>query len=217
MSEIPEWIGPKGPGTMIVVNGLKEKPILFKPELVKAILDGKKTQTRRIIKPQPFDPDKDYGKYFKELPEQWNCPYGKVGDVLWVRETWGLREKNNGVHTFQEPVYKADWLDIQHIRVFESVTVDGEQTEITQKWKPSIHMPRKYCRLRLKTTDIKVERLQDITTEGILAEGVGNPSKSDKRLLDMWIHLWDSINAKRGFPWESNPWLWVLKWPKVKK
>lgn len=209
---------------------MNERPILFKPELVRQILDGKKTQTRRIIKP---------GKKFILTEFDWNdgnprwikhCPYGKVGDILWVRETWceeeyyvpGSDRKEIKVY------YKADWLDLEHIKVV-AYTHDNleEGVELKRKWKPSIHMPKKYCRLRLLIKDVRVERIQDITVDDIIAEGIEykpfiNEMYKEKvfdsnirGLFEDWKKLWDNINAKRGFSWETNPFVWVLSYEKM--
>jgi len=194
---------------------MSEKPILFKPELVRKILEGEKTVTRRIVKPQPH-----YLLHDSELIVP-KCPYGEPGDVLWVRETW---TPNTGIwmqlYGDDKVLFKADFL------VKEPLT--------NVKWKPSIHMPKKYCRLRLRITDISVERLQDITDDEIKKEGIdipnldcgvcggeipdnfGNPCKDcDDALRNVWIETWNSINEKRGYSWESNPWLWRIEFEAI--
>ena len=206
---------------------MAEHPILFKPELVRAILDGKKTETRRIAKqihdgneycvttPCGNCADSDMcsdAPYFgMEL-----CPYGKVGDLLWVRETWcevedyELDYEQNITREYKVAMYKANYLK-------------NGGTAPKLKWKPSIHMPKKYCRLRLEITDIGVERIQDITNPSIEAEGIVpnleqinrmNGDYSQARRV-AWIELWDKINAKRGFPWADSPWVWVIKFKVV--
>ncbi len=181
---------------------MKEHPILFKGDMVRAILAGRKTETRRIIKPQP-----DEHGYWKHREGHMVhncdlhlcCPYGQAGDRLWVRETWTKRADGN-------IAYKAGPypMDVKH--------------DIC-KWKPSIHMFRKYSRITLEITKISVERVQDITDGSVAKEGIdwsstqiGNKHRSPA--IDKFASLWDSINKKRGYPWESNPWVWVIKFKK---
>lgn len=198
---------------------MKEHPILFNTEMVRALLDGRKTQTRRIVKPQPEYRENEsvpghYGTFF----HGWNldhsavtiediikyCPYGQIGDRLWVRETWQSNEEKTKF------IYKADYAG-------NGGFVCGE--DILLGWRPSIFMPKKACRLFLEIVDIRVERVMDITEEDSLAEGV-QPGKS----MSMGhIHtgkehfwgLWDSINKKRGFGWNINPWVWVVEFKRI--
>jgi hypothetical protein len=201
--------------------------------MVRAILAGKKTQTRRVVgsmhPPEFFGvrggPDENdplqWGYYVADgMP--WGgdgclvlargetghdrcvlslaCPYGDVGDRLWVRETWA--EVNGGAF------YKADepW---------------PEAYGPEPKWKPSIHMPRWAARILLEVTDVRVERVQDITEEDAKAEGVGDLRPDEEgpfavlALRDRFHRLWDSINAKRGFGWGTNPWVWVVEFKRV--
>ncbi len=197
------------------------KPILFKTEMVKAILDGRKTQTRRIIKPQPEkDPDgTKYNKsgywcaipgvgamtpvhYLKSL-----CPYGKVGDTLYVRETWA-RASEQRVRPPRAIVYRADWA-----KMFYDAGRNWALCEYDIKWRSSIHMPKACARLFLEITDIRVERVRDISVEDCLCEGTGyeNGEFYDNGYIDAFKTLWDSINKKRGFGWEVNPFVWVVE------
>ena len=141
---------------------MNEKPIIFNAEMVRAILEGRKSMTRRVIKPQP----KEYTEFTGSIPgmgwgkkrgrgSEWlqkYCPYGKAGDVLWVRETfmlgWGC--------TDDQPSYKADF----------------EDSNDMGKWKPSIHMPRWASRINLEILDIRVERVQEIGEGDAMDEGV---------------------------------------------
>lgn len=176
---------------------MKERPILFSTDMVKAILDDKKTMTRRVIK----HPE----KYERIRECDFCCPYGKVGQRLWVRETWDsdctcCNPKCNGV------IYKAGYSGVI----------------VPDKWRPSIFMPRWASRITLEITNIRVERLQEITEKDALAEGVDWYSIENKiEGIGRWIEgigrcqqafrkLWDSINTKRGYSWESNPWVWVI-------
>jgi len=146
----------------------KERPILFDGESVRAIIEGRKTQTRRVKKRE-------------------RCPYNK-GDVLWVRETWC-----HGLADHECWGYKATMT----YQCGEPIPNNGEH----KTWKPSIFMPKRYSRLRLLVEDVKVEPLQDITSEDVEAEGVHSQCFAER---------WDSINAKRGYSWESNPVVWVV-------
>jgi len=175
------------------VVAIRERPILFSAPMVRAILDGRKTQTRRVIKPQP--------PAGSSLRQPVKCPYGRPGDKLWVRETFGYCTKSGGHY-----LYKADG------EGFSTCHVEGG------KWKPSIFMPRVASRITLNVLDIRVERVQDITGADVLSEGVDN-GKSNPTMGVRWENmqrmafsdLWDSINAGRGFSWESNPWIWAVK------
>lgn len=201
---------------------IKQRPILFSTPMVQAILEGRKTQTRRIIKPQPrttFDPDfVDKEKLFGHPAFDWNscemnypamvkkCPYGKTGDELWVRETWASGfDASDGSPAI---AYKADC---------------PEQYQQFERWKPSIHMPKDACRLRLEITSVRAERLQVISQEDAFAEGVyaapHRPSNCGcKYHADMsnsrdcgicsYKLLWTKINGLES--WQSNPWVWVI-------
>jgi hypothetical protein len=128
------------------------------------------------------------------------CPYGKLGDHLWVRETFVYRSKHRRYY------YRADWPD------HEPYAHDG--------WKPSIFMPREACRLVLEITEIRIQRLHEITEEDAIAEGVDCVSLDDVRRQATWSrrqdfsNLWNKINKKRGFGWDMNPWVWALTYNK---
>jgi hypothetical protein len=211
---------------------MKEKPILFSTPMVKALMEGRKTQTRRVVKPQPII-DIESGRVFtghvpaKRSPYDINnwrepfaeqyCPYGQPGDLLWVREAF-MPPLSYGTVTGY--LFKADYEGLKEA-----------------KWKPSIHMPKGAARIRLRITEVRVERLKDITEEDTLAEGVASkgPSynskweenypirfKDYKNPCDMYIFrygiesfasLWQSINGPES--WESNPFVWVVKFEVV--
>ena len=229
------------------------KPIIFNGEMVRAILDGRKTQTRRVIKPQPTEQrdgvwyaGDDSGKaefcfwhdLIEEKPdEQIFCPCGKIGDLLWVRETFVIEHNYNlGDYDppFQDgrPVKYHDaeidtdpYWEQPHYRATdptpEFYIVDDYDPGCS--WKPSIHMPRWASRIALEITDVRVERVQDITDEDIMAEGFGyNQLRDDGRMkngfpiIDGFADLWDSINAKRGYPWGSNCWTWAISFKVIK-
>lgn len=191
----------------------KERPILFSGEMVRAILDGRKTMTRRVHKlPSGFvwadeskgevEPKKNAGIGESYSIDQFHSPYGNVGDRLWVRETWVQPECERG----QCPVYyRAD---------ARAVSILGEG----QKWRPSIFMPRWASRILLEITAVHIERLMDISEADAKAEGVrplyfgNNPQEF---FTDSFQQLWDSINASRGFRFDSNPWVWVIEFKRV--
>lgn len=191
---------------------VKERPILFSTPMVQAILSGRKLQTRRIVK--------DYMLQNNEDPEieeflkvtVLNCPYGKVGDLLWVRETIMNHKWIGEFH------YKAD-KDNSFIK------------EMKGWFIPSIHMPKEAARIWLEITDIKVERLKDISEEDAIAEGVEriadgfkNYAKIPKLISTLqcfdkayysYLSLWESINGFESS--ELNPWVWVITFKRVAK
>jgi len=192
---------------------MKERPILFNGEMVRAILEGRKTQTRRVVKGNPgrlgFSPFAcKEDDYLDEHGRQYSCPYGVSGDRLWVRETWCTNTSYNNWKPRDLPVGCPIWYRAQ---------ADDD----ISKWRPSIFMPRWASRINLEVKGVRVERVQDITEEGAMAEGVNaNPYyMSDGTIDDMmsisalanFEHLWNSINAKRGYGWETNPWVWVVE------
>jgi len=182
---------------------MKERPILFGGEMVRAILDGSKTQTRRVIKPQPDEAWTMQGPcvingHYADGPckSDLRCPYGKSGDRLWVKETFMPLTKGFA--------YRADGLINEK---FPGIN-----------WQPSIFMPRSASRIMLEIESIRVERVQDISEEDAIAEGCGYYDKPDDfPLLPLqdFCDLWDSINEKRGFGWKDNPWVWVIEFQAV--
>lgn len=197
---------------------MNERPILMNAFSVKAILNGRKTQTRRVIKPQPVlgQPWKNWtvDPEYMDLPRAY-CPYGIPGDRLWVRETWNGEEMGK---TPRAVVYRADVGDDW----FQCPCGCGSRQQVT-RWSPSIFMPRWASRILLDISRVRVERVRDISYEDIDAEGTppvpGQISyRNDyyQRLKD-FEHLWDSLYAKRGFGWAINPWVWVIEWPQYTK
>lgn len=188
---------------------MNEHPILFSSEMVRAILEGRKTQTRRVIKPQPYW---EVGRDIMQYPL--DCPYGQPGDRLWVRETWASHPQLNKV--------KPKHLNCAEI--YYRATCDNDSH---YSWRPSIHMPRWASRITLEVTGVRVERVRDITAEDAVKEGWqedcgwdnftnGQVFRSDTpvSVID-FAYLWDSINAKRGHSWESNPWVFVVEFKVV--
>lgn len=198
-----------------------QRPILFSGPMVRAIRDGKKTQTRRVIKPQlPEDATEVAYWWHGELPEEnsapagvyyhtpsgllsQKCPYGKPGDQLWVRETWAYTNDYDGNYLLdgRKALYRAD----------------EETCIVPSRWRPSIHMPRRISRITLDISDVRVERVQDISEDDALAEGVTfaeHPKTADAPFMydfaTRFRWLWNSINEARGYGWDSNPWVWVV-------
>ncbi len=189
------------------------KPILFNTDMARAILDGRKTVTRRPIKPQPANKDDiiykhdECGKCFispddDSYPEtKVKMPY-KVGDILYVRETW----HNIGPSSARDYVYKAD----------DPLGAD--------KWCPSIHMPKEVARIFLRVTDVRVERLQDITINGLQEEGILNDgyisqyASMTTTAFEDFKDLWNNTVKKSDFDkygWEANPWVWVIEFERL--
>ena len=243
---------------------MKELPILFSGPMVRALLDGRKTQTRRIVKSSRAWPigfiggrgDRDdpscYGFEDFNSGEWWTLkadgsadmnqipsPYGRVGDRLWVRETWG-------------EFIDTDIIDGQTHELGRDTLyrADGENHQRCTPWRPSIHMPRWASRLTLEVTDVRVERLQDISEEDAIAEGVESidfereerdwsicPKCGGTRLhealgpnggimfdvdcrecdthVKRYRHLWDSLNAARGYGLDANSWVWVVEFKRI--
>lgn len=230
---------------------MKARPILMSAPMVQALLAGRKTQTRRAFKEQPsflqiyryknkevYDGEARqwcwHGKIWdnifdfisNRLPMLAYCPYGKPGDLLWVRETWGIYQRGDStphgnpidpayVYRANNENYKPDIPDYAVIEPW--------------RWRPSIHMPRRASRIALEITNIRVERLQDISHDDAATEGciVGTASGrvfnnfTDLRLSpllgvpcwkncrDWYADLWESINGADS--WDANPWVWVIE------
>ena len=199
---------------------MKERPILFSGEMVRAILEGRKTQTRRVVKNlaeatmnmlkkcssvkiKGAKTILDFGHKSLELNSEifFKCPYGKVGDRLWVRESFCTA-----------PVIEED--DAPYLYMAD---MDGLCLE-NIRWKPSIHMPREASRILLEITDIRVERLNDISEEDAVKEGLDSShssfSCSGLFAKQKFQKLWESINGAGS--WEKNPWVWVVEFKVVK-
>jgi hypothetical protein len=173
--------------------------------MVRAILDKKKTQTRRIVKDTALDwlaPDM-FTPEFVASPENNLCPYGKVGDILWVRETWWKRpfltrkDLKDGADTWPEYEYETE-----KIMAWD----EAELKHYGWKRMPSIFMPKEACRIRLRIESIRIERLHDITEEDASSEGVSIDTFLDLSAKDNFKALWDKINGN----WDSNPFVWVI-------
>jgi hypothetical protein len=189
---------------------MKERPILFSAPMVRAILDGKKTQTRRVIKQQPTNAPgaPNLQAWFEEMDDGFiRCPYGQPGDQLWVRETWNCIDTGRLTQ-------RQDWVRYR--------ATDGDE----MYWRPSIFMPRWASRITLKVTAVRVERVQDITNNDARLEGVAVPHPGishipneaglwEQQYIVCFRALWNEINAKRGYGWDVNPWVWVVEFRKI--
>ncbi len=232
---------------------IREKGLIFNSEMVRAILDGRKTQTRRPIKWKqtrfteigeredgskwPWSEDAEHACDF------WHpCPFGAVGDRIWVRETWGVVS-----HAFSDDGLMIDWVPDRPTTAIHEMpfgngyysghaiyAADGDFTwgdddgyeDGRSCWKPSIHMPRAASRILLEITDVRVERLNAISEEDARAEGIidggclncGEPepcgcANPEPDATDAFAYLWQSIYGQDN--WNANPWVWVIEFKRV--
>lgn len=228
----------------IAKQQVKERPILFSSPMVRAILAGRKTQTRRVIKPQPklewvkcddpghvwlFDPGEKYRfKLCVGDPKVWDyCPYGKIGERLWVRETWAEVYRLNGKEFSVIPPTGKQQQDAMRMVIYRA---DGYPDNLAASWRPSIFLPRKHSRITLEITSVRVERLKEISEADAIAEGLEAWSDPPRvttthyglKVADVWetdprkayARLWDTINGKK-FPASCNPWVWVVEFKRV--
>lgn len=226
--------------------------MIFNGEMVRAILDGRKTQTRRIMKNQPAGDYPDTPALIRSVDGgfQWyghygessifNCPFGAVGDRIWVRETWGVVS-----HELDEDGRIQPWIPDRPATAIHEMpfgngyytghaiyATDGKFTwgdddgyeDGRSCWKPSIHMPRAACRILLEVTSVRVERLNSISQEDAQAEGMEltgwRPTYSDPDSggevwtpYDNFAQLWESIYGEDS--WKANPWVWVIEFKVV--
>jgi len=218
---------------------MKERPILFNGEMVRAILDGRKTQTRRMVKPQPrvvhsihSDASITTNRIFRKGDQRIHSPFGTSGDRLWVRETWGLMSYRD----------TTDWCgysikDVSEAELREQFLVEHAANwnlpNESAYWRPSIHMPRWASRITLEITGVRVERVQDITEEDAMKEGceeaslehvedcedadcalAGGPHDCCGYLVSAKLRfkgLWQSTHNN----WDANPWVWVYEFKRI--
>jgi hypothetical protein len=216
---------------------MKERPILFTGAMVRALLDGSKTQTRRIMKPQPEVRPGSEGKHWWPatsfqsmltiqdcaLPGYEGiageaCPHGGRGDRLWVREATEIDEQTSDkvilsrYSADRAPVLLAGCADVE----FNGTVAHWDYSRRT---RPSIHMPRWACRIELEITDVCVERLQDISQADCIAEGAPGGHGSipgynySATPYEHYKHIWESINGAGS--WDTNPWVWVIGFRRI--
>ncbi|MJN96019.1 hypothetical protein DNX92_05000 [Salmonella enterica subsp. enterica] len=202
---------------------MKERGMIFNGEMVRAILDGRKTQTRRIMKNQPAGDYPETPALIRNVGTgfQWhglygessifNCPLGSIGERIWVRETFRVHSRATDVATL---VYRASvrnsWTEQTH-RVPVAVC---NKPATPEKWTPSIHMPRWASRLLLEITDVRVERLNNISECDAKAEG--GPTECTligDKYFPGFRSLWKSIYGEES--WDANPWAWVIEFKRV--
>lgn len=223
------------------------KPILFNTEMVRAILDGRKSCTRRLVKPQPdgkhtyplgFVTDstekKEVGCFGFGIDEyggsiQYAKPPYLGGDIIYIRETW--------TEECGKYYYRADY-DSDYLDPCETLSggypascrnhpgCDGCMATSTRiHWHPSIHMPKEAARIWLKVTDVRVERLQEITAESALTEGAdkyihANGTLNEDQTITSFIGIWNSTIKKSDldrYGWDANPWVWVIEFERCEK
>ena len=196
---------------------MNTKPMIFTAENIRGIRDGRKTMTRRVIKPQPSEgglewctaADGAFGAWQDPLllldehsedggPCQRVCPYGVPGDLLWLRETWGAWP------------YMGGGIQTETVR-YRATDNPPDDPHNAWRWRPSIHMPRKFSRLTLRVSNVRVERVQDISAWDAMKEGL-SPGTD---IIARFEYLINSINGPRGFYWMDNYWVWIIEWDKV--
>ncbi|MDS7839297.1 hypothetical protein PTQ46_03575 [Klebsiella michiganensis] len=208
---------------------MKERGMIFNAEMVRAILDGRKTQTRRPVRFPVLDKNLGCELAGNELAGELsagnylNSAFGKPGDRIWVRETFRVHSRATDVATL---VYKASvrnsWTEQTH-RVPVSVC---NKPATPEKWTPSLHMPRWASRILLEITGVRVERLNAISEEDARAEGIidggclncGEPepcgcANPEPDATDAFAYLWQSIYGQES--WNANPWVWVIEFERV--
>ena len=213
---------------------MKEHPILFSGPMVKAIMEGRKTMTRRVIKPQPTKGETvcswtcngkllDWGIADADgdpLDVSLKCPYGIPGDLLWVREAFATRPLPDGG---EQVLFKEQFRNLWSVLQLEQFIEERGMAKPDIKWKPGMFLPRELSRLTLRVTAVRVERVQDISGMDAKREGVNIPAHMPQDGADLdWAKkefalLWDSINAKRGYGWDANLWVWVVSFEKLKE
>jgi hypothetical protein len=213
------------------MSAIKERPILFSGEMVRAILDGRKTQTRRAVKQWDVLFSLDDVGIWDGLGDEgdWlasRCPYGRPGRRLWVREAFAVAQVATPTTPIKEKiVYRADMPD------------DYDMFGIPAKrWTPSIHMPRSASRILLEVVSVRVERLHAMTIDDLVAEGIGDPLEDPESVVGQafcraehaaiggvplkhhpeiygYAALWDAINGPGA--WDTNPWVWVVEFRRL--
>lgn len=198
----------------------RERPILFSAPMVRAILDGRKWQTRRIVNPQPTISDGRWTwpsskcQSMVEIREMSGLgPYGGRGEHLWVKETWGLHAFGDETDWYRGSIrgLSGDQIQTQHKLAHRA---DWGPLQEGCFWRPSIFMPRWASRTLLEVTEVRVQRLQDISEDDARAEGVDEVKDKVPTARDAFRLLWESINGDRA-PWASNPWVFAVSFRRL--
>jgi hypothetical protein len=205
---------------------MKEKPIIFSSPMVKVILEDKKDMTRRVVKGLPctdtngsvnidgfwFIPERDKDHAFDGV-----APYC-VGDILWVRETWRCMGFDDADPSETKKIlvqYKdktSRWVDFNDVERWKKYAV------CLAGWKPSIFMPREASRISLEVKHVRLERVQSISERDAVREGMPESMTGASDYSRRCFHsLWDTLNAKRDYGWDKNPWVWAIEFGRVKQ
>lgn len=220
------------------MSTITDRPILFNGPMVRAILEGRKTVTRRPVKATkahadgfmmldhgkgwwPYNAFGDFASDHEGMEYPIACPYGKPGDRLWVRETWYCDhfEVQQGPYLRPADMHDLDQSreDGELVYAADSLTPYEQEQPV---WKPSIHMPRWASRILLEVTDVRIERLQDISRADIRAEGLQCPPElaSDDvspNYRDWYPAAWRELWESTGGDWDANPWVWVVEFKQI--
>jgi hypothetical protein len=208
---------------------MKQRPIIMTAESVRAIEGDCKTQTRRVIMPQPTG---GFLGFIRERKTHWfrgetrtlevKCPYGQPGDRLWVRETWACVKWFDHFKPSEIPKGDERWPSV----FFSAWTGAARNAWCRGKWRSARFMPRWASRFTLEVISVRVERLNEISKEDAKAEGmycgfIGGSYDFPIGPYDAYTanyrKAWDEINAKRGYPWESNCWVWVIEFKRIEQ
>lgn len=194
---------------------MKERPILFSAPMVRALLAGTKTQTRRVVKITHRTPGlaaclaPPAGMRTRTSLAAELCPYGHPGDRLWVRETFARIDGQT-----------RPWIETDYQATYTHGDRLGDTLGIKKRWTPSIHMPRHASRITLEITSVRVERLQEISEADAQAEGwtrrpevSTDPQVHKEAARDWFMDLWESINGPGS--WDANPWVWVIEFRRL--
>ena len=206
---------------------VRERPILMSGEMVRAILDGRKTQTQRVVRPQPAERFTE-----PQIGPGWICTWWRVdddlndwhdvrlpfqpGDLLYVRETWRITNAYDVLSPKESVHFVGE--DCEGFIQYQADGIKPDHMGHWGKWRRSFHMPKAFSRIWLEVTAVRVERVQEITEEDCIAEGCttyecGHPDCGDGHYgpRGAFYTLWDSLNSRRGYSWDSNPWVWVVE------